>query len=36
LISGPGVRSLFGYRVACFSGTLMSAWPEESTTNERM
>ena len=36
LISGPGVRILFGYRVACFSGTLMSAWPEESTTNERM
>jgi hypothetical protein len=36
LISGPGLRSLFGYRVTRFSGTLMSAWPEESTTNERM
>src|SRR6185369_1943308 len=36
LISGPWVRIFFGYRVACFSGTLMSAWPEESTTNERM
>jgi hypothetical protein len=36
LISGPDLRIFFGYRVACFSGTLMSAWPEESTTNERM
>ena len=36
LISGTGLRILFGYRVARFSGTLMSAWPEESTTNERM
>ena len=36
LISGPDLRILFGYRVARFSGTLMSAWPEESTTNERM
>ena len=36
LISGGDLRILFGYRVTCFSGTLMSAWPEESTTNERM